>query len=125
MKKIFLFLLIVSGQVAKSQNLLSLEEAIATALQNNYDIQLSRNDAAVAGLDYSFRNAVFLPRLNGTVGTTWNRNNQKQEFATGVKREGNVKTNNIQASLGLNFVLFDGLRMFATRDKALELVKLG
>jgi hypothetical protein len=30
-----------------AQRMLTLEEAIATALQNNYDIQLSRNDSAV------------------------------------------------------------------------------
>lgn len=125
MKKIFLFALIISGFTAQSQNVLTLEEAIATALQNNYDIQLSKNDSAVAALDYSYRNAVFLPRLNGSIGSTWNRNNQKQEFNNGTKREGDVKTNNLTGSLALNWTLFDGLKMFATRDKAAELIKLG
>jgi outer membrane protein TolC len=125
MKKIFLLFLLSSSLVVKSQTLLSLEEAIATALQNNYDIILSKNDSAVAALDYSYRNAVFVPRLNGNLGATWNNNNQKQEFATGTKREGNVKTNNVAASLTLNWTLFDGLKMFATRDKAEEFVKLG
>lgn len=126
MKKIFLFFVIVcTGYIAHTQPVLSLEEAIATALQNNYDIQLSRNDSAVAGLDYSFRNAVFLPRLNGTLGTTRNRSNQKQEFSNGTKREGDVKTNNINTSLSLNWTLFDGLKMFVTKDKTAELVKLG
>ena len=104
---------------------LALEEAIATALQNNYDIRLSRNDSAVAALDYSYRNAVFLPRLNGTLGANWNRNNQKQEFNTGTKREGDVKTNNILATAALNWTLFDGLKMFATRDKAAQFIELG
>ena len=104
---------------------LTLEEAIATALQNNYDIRLSRNDSAVAALDYSYRNAVFLPRLNGTLGANWNKNNQKQEFNTGTKREGDVKTNNILATVALNWTLFDGLKMFATRDKAAQFIELG
>jgi outer membrane protein len=108
-----------------AQRLLTLEEAIATALQNNYDIQLSRNDSAVAALDYSFRNAVFLPRLNATAGTNWNKNNQQQKFSSGMEREGNVNTNNLTGGVTLNWTLFDGLKMFATRQKAEEFIRLG
>jgi outer membrane protein len=110
-----------------SQNkLLTLEEAIATALQNNYDIQLSKNDSTVAALNYSFRNAAFLPRINGNLGTTYNNNNQKQKFADGTQKQLNdIRSNNYTAAVQLNWVLFDGLKMFATRDKAQEFVKLG
>jgi outer membrane protein TolC len=125
MKKLVLPLLLLFGFTAPAQQILTLEEAIATALQNNYDIRLARNDSMVAALDYSFRNAVFLPRLNGTVGQAWTRNQQNQEFSTGTKREGRVKTDNLNASLALNWTLFDGLKMFATRDKAAELIELG
>jgi outer membrane protein len=126
MKKNILLTFLFSSFVSAAQNPLTLEEAIATALKNNYDIQLSKNDSMVAALDYSFRNAVFYPRLNGTLGTTWNNNDQKQTLADGSKREqNNIKSNNINAALNLNWTLFDGLRMFATRDKAAEFIKLG
>ena len=59
------FLLLTNS--LKAQKLLTLEEAIATALQYNYDIILSRNDSAVAALDYSYRNAVFFTK------DQWNR----------------------------------------------------
>lgn len=119
-----LMLFICFGGFAQKQ--LSLDEAIATALQNNYNIQLSRNDSLVAALDYSYRNYVFYPTLNANIGTSWTSNDQKQNFSDGTKRERNgVKSSNINASLGLNWTLFDGLRMFATREKAAELVKLG
>lgn len=117
--------LLAIAQAAGAQQKLSLEEAIATALKNNYDIQLSKNDSMVAALDYSYRNAVFLPRVNGTIGYLHNNNKQNQEFTSGAKREGKVKTNNLNASVGLNWTLFDGMKMFATRDKAAELIKLG
>jgi len=117
--------LLLLTNLLQAQKLLTLEEAIATALQYNYDISLSRNDSAVAALDYSYRNAVFLPRINGNIGATWNKNNQKQEFATGTKREGDVKTNNLVGSVTLNWTLFDGGKMFVTRDKAEELIRLG
>jgi len=126
MKKNILLVFLLSAVTGTAQTSLSLEEAIATALKNNYDIQLSKNDSMVAALDYSFRNAVFYPRLNGTLGTTWNNNDQKQTLADGSKREqNNIKSNNINAALNLNWTLFDGLKMFATRDKAAELIKLG
>ena len=125
MKRSLLFILCYITLQAGAQRLLTLEEAVATALKQNFDIQLSKNDSAIAALNYSYRNAAFLPRLNGNLGTTWNNNKQTQEFSNNTKREGKVKTNNLNSSVSLNWTLFDGLRMFATRDKAEELVKLG
>ena len=126
MRKIFLPVLLLILFTASAQRTLSVEEAIATALKNNFDIQLSKNDSAVAALDYSFRNAAFLPKINGNLGTTWNNNNQKQRFADGTQKQLNdIRSNNYTAAVQLNWVLFDGLKMFATRDKAQEFIKLG
>lgn len=125
MKRILFFILCSFTLQVGAQRLLTVEEAIATALKQNFDIQLSKNDSTVAALNYSYRNAAFLPRLNGTVGTTWNNNKQTQEFSNNTKREGKVKTNNLNSSISLNWTLFDGLRMFATREKAAELLQLG
>ncbi len=120
---LFCLLFALSGS---AQRQLTLEEAIATALKYNFDIELSKNDSAVAALDYSYRNAVFLPRVNATAGTTWNTSNQRQTLADGSKRQQNgLRSNNINAALNLNWTLFDGLKMFATRDKAEEFIKLG
>ncbi len=111
---------------ARSQRLLTLEEAIATALQNNYDIQLAKNDSLVAALDYSYRNAIFFPTLNGLMNTTWNNNDQRQTLADNSKREQKgIRSHNVAASVQLSWVLFDGLRMFATREKAEEFLQLG
>ncbi len=126
MRKILLPLLLLVAFSSSAQRILTIEEAIATALQQNYDIQLSKNDSAVAALDYSYRNAVFLPRLNGTFGSTWNNNNQNQRFQDGTERKLNdIKSNNFNGAVQLNWVLFDGLKMFATRDKAKEFIALG
>jgi Outer membrane protein len=99
---------------ATAQRMLTLEEAIATALKNNYDILLAQNDSAAAALDLSYKNAAFLPRLNGNLGTVWNNNNTRQILADGTKRESKgLKSNTITAQLALNWTLFDGLKMFA------------
>mgnify|MGYP000889885711 FL=1 len=109
----------------RAQQMLTLEDAIAIALENNYDIRLAESDSALLGLDYSYRNVVFLPRLNATAGTVWTSNNQQQEFTDGTERKGDVMTNNINAAVTLNWTLFDGLKMFALKKKAEEYTRLG
>lgn len=126
MKRFSFLLFILFPVLASSQDkLLTVEEAIATALQNNYDIMLSKNDSSVAALDYSFRYGAFLPKLTGNFGLTWNDNQQRQEFNTGVVKTGAVKTNNFSTSVNLNWTLFDGFKMFVTKDKVAEFIKLG
>ncbi|MET0635352.1 MAG: TolC family protein [Chitinophagaceae bacterium] len=128
----FLILSVFSVSVLFAQpRMLTLEEAIATALRNNYDIALAKNDSIVAAIDYGYRNAIFLPSLNGVASTTYNRNNQTLRFTrragggdSTVNRDA-VKQHNINYSANLDWTLFDGLRMFATRAKAEEFVNLG
>ena len=118
-------LVILSVVILKAQPLLSVEDAIAAALQNNYDIQLAENDSSIAALDYQYRNAVFLPRINALAGVNWNVNNQKQEFTGGIgDRVGDVITNNVNGAITLNWTLFDGLKMFVIKDKAEEFIRL-
>lgn len=120
------FLLLIPALYCPAQPMLSVEEAIATALKNNYDIQLARNDSIVAALDYSYKNAAFIPRLNANTGIVFNNNDQYQKFNDGTIRERKgVRSDNLTASLALSWTLFDGLKMFATRDKFAEFVKLG
>lgn len=126
MKRILVSLFFFSGYYAEAQRILTLDEAIATALKNNYSIQLSRNDSMLAQLNNSYRNAAFYPTLNANAGVTFNNNDQLQKFSDGTTRERNgVKSSNLQAALSLNWTLFDGMKMFATRDKVAEFVKLG
>ena len=120
----FLVIINVPGKL-KAQEVLTLQDAIGLALMNNYDIQLALADSALLALDYSYRNAVFLPAVNADVGAIWTNNDQLQEFSDGTQRKGDVVTNNLNGSVNLNWVLFDGLRMFALRDKAEAYMQLG
>jgi outer membrane protein len=123
---IFLFFLIFTASSSYAQKILTVEEAIANALQKNYDIILSRNDSTIAAIDYSYKNAVFIPRLNATAGALWNNNAQKQTLADGSKRDlSGLRSNNINSQVALNWTLFDGLKMFVLRDKAEQLLEFG
>jgi outer membrane protein TolC len=104
---------------------LTLNEAIASSLENNYDIQLTRNDSLLAALDYAYANYALYPRLNANSSYVVNNNNQQQTLADGTKRErAGIRSNNLNASLNLNWTLFDGLRMFIARDRLEQLVDL-
>ncbi|MFB6455563.1 TolC family protein [Chitinophaga sp. Hz27] len=108
------------------QQVLTLEQAIDVALKNNYNIRLAKNTAEVAANDYAYANFAFAPRLNATTGVSWSSTATKQEFANGTKRDtSGIKGNNVNASLNLNWTLFDGLKMFATRDKLEAIRSLG
>src|SRR4026208_245166 len=105
-KLFFISVLFISSE-CRSQKLLTLEEAIAATLHNNYDILLAKNDSMVAAIDYSYRNAALFPRLNGNLGTTWTNNDTKQILSDGTKRESKgLRSNNITAQLALNWTLF-------------------
>lgn len=109
-----------------AQQALSLEQAIDVALKNNFDIRLARNDAELAANDYAYANLAFAPQLNATVGRTWSHTATKQEFANGNKRDtSGIKSNNLQGNIALNWTLFDGLKMFATRQRLESLRDLG
>ncbi|HQD10918.1 MAG TPA: TolC family protein [Flavihumibacter sp.] len=114
------------GIQLQAQDMLTLEQAIALALKNNYDIRLSRNDSSSAMIDYKYQNAGFLPRLTATASKTWNNNAQKQQLANGTTKDtSGIRSNNLPAAVTLQWTLFDGLKMFATRDKILEMKELG
>jgi outer membrane protein len=123
---ILYFLILFVGTDTTAQKLLTVEEAIAATLQNNFDIQLLRNDSTAFALDNSYARAAFLPRLNATTGLVYNNSNQRQRLADGTKRESNgIRSSNISGSVQLNWTLFDGLKMFATKEKLAEFVRLG
>ena len=128
MRKFLLILSVLSACAitAQTQPIISVQDAISNALKNNYDIQLSKNDSASTAVDYSFRNAAFLPRLNATIGSTWNNNSLNQTLADGSKRSSTgIRSSNINGQLALNWTLFDGMRMFIARDRIDQFVQRG
>src|SRR5690242_2323386 len=106
------------GSKSFAQDTLTVDKAVATALNNNYDILLAKQDSASVAISNEYRNAVFLPTLNANSTLLFNNNKQRSKFASGkdTTRTG-IKTSNLNASLNLNWTLFDGLRMFIARDR--------
>jgi outer membrane protein TolC len=110
----------------KAQDTLSLQEAIDVALKNNFQIEISRNNLEIATNNNNPGNAGMLPSVGVTVGDTPSQNNIRQEFSNGttIIRDG-VVSNNFNAQIAINMTLFDGGKMFATREKLNEMQRLG
>jgi len=128
LKKITFALLIALfvGKAATGQEVLSLDRVIGLALEDGYDVRLSKNALEAAATDNAFALGGFLPQLNGIASTTWNNNNQKLEFQDATRNNsGRAESNNTAAGVQLNWLLFDGSRMFATRARLAEIERQG
>lgn len=123
---IFVLALVVISSNTFAQQKLSLEEAISTALQNNYDIKLIRNTAQIAKNNLNVGNAGMLPKLTGDYTTGGSNQNTVQTPATGPERKtNNAKSTSQSYGAALGWTIFDGFQMFANYDRLKELQKLG
>ena len=109
-----------------AQEKLSLQEAITVALQNNYDIKISKNDLSIARNNANIGNAGMLPTVAGTYSNGGSIQNTRQTPVTGQDRviRGARSTNN-DLGADLNWTIFDGFTMFANYDRLKELQKQG
>lgn len=108
------------------QTILTLEDAIAKTLENNFDIRIARNELKIDETNATIGNAGMLPRINGTITNNNTVLNIDQTFANGETVEIDGAQNiNINYGVGLEWTLFDGFRMFARRNQLKEIQKLG
>jgi outer membrane protein TolC len=110
---------------ASGQNILTLEEAVATTLQKNFSIRMAQNQSEMAIVNNTLGNAGFLPEVNLGIGQNFNINNTDLKFFSGETRGGTNQIDNINANLILGWTLFDGMQMFINRDRLQELEKVG
>ncbi|MBH8567706.1 TolC family protein [Microvirga sp. STS02] len=97
---------------------LSLQQAIAEALQHNYGILLSRQDVQIAENNVTRGNAGQLPSLTGNLTRTFNNNNINQRFGEADPRIVNgASSNAFNTNVTLGWTIFDGLGMFIAYDR--------
>lgn len=109
----------------QAQTLLTPEQAVTTALQKNYDIVLAKSEADIAKINNNKATAGMLPIINVTAGNVFNLNNINQKFTTGQEVKKNwVPVNSFTTGLNMNWTIFDGMRMFAAKDRLAALQSL-
>lgn len=105
--------LIYPENLIGQEDTLTLSQALAKSLQNNYSILLSKTDEATATLNNSWGNAGRYPTIRFDAASInqhqFGENNGYSLLNTGV---------------GMNWVLFDGFRVVATKEKLEKLETL-
>lgn len=95
---------------SSAQSLLTQEEAVKLALENNYNIKISNNAVEVSENNTNILNSGFLPTLTGNAGATYNLDNNESEFSDGrITTLNGAESSRYNASLSLNYTIFDGL----------------
>jgi len=110
----------------QAQELLTLEDAVKTALENNYEIRISKNDLGIDKTNVSIGNAGMLPQLGANVVDNNSIQNTTQTRSDGtVNKLNNAKNNSLVYGIGLDWTIFDGFKMFAKYDQLKAIQKLG
>ena len=105
---------------------LTYKQAVGLLLKNNFDIQLAKNNATIADIQNTYGNAGFMPRVDINAGTSIASNKTRQEFASGLSvNQSGVSSQNLNAGAFLTWTIFDGMKMFATKERLNLLAQQG
>lgn len=125
LRKIVLFVLFfTSAFVVRSQHVLTLEEAINTALKNSYDIQIARNTFEASGINNHIGVAGGLPTVTGSITDNQSLTTVNQELNDGRKiQRAGAMGNAFNGGVTGSFLLFNGFRVHATKNRLAALEK--
>ncbi|WP_371568739.1 TolC family protein [Flavobacterium frigidarium] len=120
---LLLFFCFIKGN---AQEMLSLENAVKIALENNYEIKIAKNDLKISQTNVSAGNAGMLPTAAATISQNNNLQNLSQTRSDGTTTSlDNGKSNSLNYGVGLGWTIFDGFKMFAKKEQLEQLEKLG
>ena len=80
-------LFVIIGFSAQAQELLSLEDAVKIALENNYDIKIAENNSKIDATNNNLANAGMLPSLNANFTNNNSQLDTKQTQGDGTVRD--------------------------------------
>lgn len=123
--RIVLFLAL-STSTSIAQKKMTIEDAINTALKNNFDILVAGNEAGIARANNTPGNAGMLPTVAVTGSGTIEQSSVNQKLSSGVENNyPSLSGSTLNAGVQLNWNLFDGGKMFVTKSKLNEIQTLG
>lgn len=131
MKNIRLYILTIiiafsTPFLTEAQELISLKRAVEIGLQNNYSIQIANNSQEISSKNKEAAISTLLPKIDATASLNKSTVDTRQVFVTGVIQErSDAKSTQQNAGLQLSWVLFDGLKMFASYERVKELEQMG
>jgi outer membrane protein len=108
--------------IGNAQEMLTLENAVKIALENNYEIKIADNNLKIDKTNVAIGNAGMLPSISAVATDNNSILNTSQTRSDGTTVElKNAKNNNLNYGVALDWTIFDGLKMFARYDQLKEL----
>jgi outer membrane protein TolC len=103
-------LIIAFSVQVNAQKVLTKAEAVQVALENNYGIKISNNSLKIAENNKGILNSGYLPTITGNAGAIYNLDDTEATFSNGdVTTLNGAESNRYNASVSLNYTLFDGM----------------
>lgn len=126
-KILLLFLILLSfTENVTAQEILTIEDAVKIALDNNFEIKIASNNVKISQNNNTIGNAGMLPIATANVIDNNSIQNSSQTRQDGTSTSlDNAKNNSLNYGIGLDWTVFDGFKMFAKSDQLKELQKLG
>ena len=125
MRTLFAFWFLGATTVSTAQ-LLSAEEAVRIAIEQNHGIRLAKLDARTSELMNTAGNAGMLPTVDAVGSYAIDNSSTKQTFFSGdVRNADNADQRVLDGAVQLNWTVFDGLAMWAAKDRLEALEGIG
>ncbi|MFZ4414108.1 MAG: TolC family protein [Bacteroidales bacterium] len=126
MKTFFIVFFLTIFSFADAQSILTADDAVRIALKNNYGILIARNDAAILKTNNTAGNAGMLPNVAVVGNGTYDLNNLSQSYSGGTENNYTALSSTfVNVGTELNWTIFDGGKMFITKNKLNEMQALG
>ncbi|MFN3917885.1 MAG: TolC family protein [Flavobacteriales bacterium] len=115
----FLVAILILSHTGKAQQELSLAGAVQKALANNFDIKIAKENYKMAMISNTQGEAGRFPTINLTGGQNNNISDQSQNPTSFIQDL--LRSNTVNAGADLNWVLFNGFRINATKHRLEQL----
>ncbi|MDV7188371.1 TolC family protein [Lutibacter sp. TH_r2] len=99
----------VTISFAQDSEILTKNKAVRIALENNYGIKMANNAVVIAKNNASIYNSGYLPTVSASAGASYSNSTSDLTAQDGTETKlDNAETKAYNASIGLNYTLFDG-----------------
>jgi outer membrane protein len=124
MKVLVFYLVIIIPYFANAQQQLTLQNAIDTALENNFDIQIAKNNVEIGKNENNYGYAGGLPVISANGSDNFYIHNTNQEFSDGTSSSSdNTRGNTIDVGVSASMYLFNGFKIIASKERLSSLQK--
>lgn len=123
---LFLIFLFLNSQLFAQDSILTPQAAVKYAIENNFGVIISKNNIEIGSINNNWANAGAVPVISATANKVVGVNNLQQHLSNGTvtKKNGNT-TQNFNAGIEVDWQIFDGFKMFATKKRLEELERNG